>query len=376
MSEDSNRGGGGESSIIVDQAEHLNNILIDPISLSTIEDPVLTTCGHSFSRETIEDWLSKKQTCPLCHKTISKDQLTPNYSLKEIIDHLAAIQNNQNNQNIINSSSSFIQNDNSSSIISNNNVNSNNNNQNNDILSSQISMLANQLADLSSKIDQSTKIAKPIPKEKEYIIREIWGKETKACATMMQRSTWADPFMTYFFQGESWTKSGSEWYFGCMLNYALKRARVWGVFNNKPDRNGDQMLGVMICQPPNEVGVRIVEMIKAGMVLATYKMGIAPLSRVLNLFQKTEKVHSDVTRGRPHWYINAIIVDILMKRNHIGTDLINTVLQLADSQKVAVYIDTASSESLKFLEKFNFKIMYHSTENGMVDFWALLREPN
>lgn len=57
-----------------------------PISQEIMSDPVSTPYGNSFDRKSIEDWLNKKNTCPLSRKPLSQKDLIPNYSLKQSIE--------------------------------------------------------------------------------------------------------------------------------------------------------------------------------------------------------------------------------------------------------------------------------------------------
>jgi len=50
-----------------------------------MEEPVITSCGHTFEKSYIEQWLSKNEHCPICKKKINKD-LVSNFSLKAIIE--------------------------------------------------------------------------------------------------------------------------------------------------------------------------------------------------------------------------------------------------------------------------------------------------
>lgn len=56
-----------------------------PISQCIMEDPVITSCGHTFEHSYIKQWLGKNEHCPVCKKKINKD-LVSNYSLKAIIE--------------------------------------------------------------------------------------------------------------------------------------------------------------------------------------------------------------------------------------------------------------------------------------------------
>lgn len=43
---------------------------IDMISLEKLERPVVTKCGHVFSYEPLEEWLTMNETCPKCRTMI------------------------------------------------------------------------------------------------------------------------------------------------------------------------------------------------------------------------------------------------------------------------------------------------------------------
>jgi hypothetical protein len=43
---------------------------IDMITLEKLERPVVTTCGHVFSYDTLKKWLTMNDTCPKCRTMI------------------------------------------------------------------------------------------------------------------------------------------------------------------------------------------------------------------------------------------------------------------------------------------------------------------
>ena len=56
-----------------------------PISQSIMQDPVITSCGHTFEEYYIKQWLTNNNSCPTCKNKINNN-LTTNYVLKGIID--------------------------------------------------------------------------------------------------------------------------------------------------------------------------------------------------------------------------------------------------------------------------------------------------
>jgi len=62
-----------------------DELYICPISQCIMEDPVITSSGHTFERAFIQKWLNKNEHCPITKKKINKD-LVSNFALKAIIE--------------------------------------------------------------------------------------------------------------------------------------------------------------------------------------------------------------------------------------------------------------------------------------------------
>ncbi|KAL4297011.1 hypothetical protein GQ457_12G012620 [Hibiscus cannabinus] len=60
---------------------------ICPISLEIMKDPVTVPTGITYDRESIEEWLfsGKKATCPVTKQVIADCELTPNHTLRRLI---------------------------------------------------------------------------------------------------------------------------------------------------------------------------------------------------------------------------------------------------------------------------------------------------
>lgn len=62
---------------------------ICPIDFGVCRDPVLDQCGHSFGRFCINQWVNKKNTCPLTNNAYSENPVFPeNYAIKEFLNDL------------------------------------------------------------------------------------------------------------------------------------------------------------------------------------------------------------------------------------------------------------------------------------------------
>lgn len=60
---------------------------ICPISLQLMRDPVTVSTGITYDRENIEKWLfsTKNSTCPVTKQVLSCNDLTPNHTLRRLI---------------------------------------------------------------------------------------------------------------------------------------------------------------------------------------------------------------------------------------------------------------------------------------------------
>lgn len=59
---------------------------ICPITMSIMIDPVVAADGHTYERSAIEQWLVAHQTSPKTNLQLPHRMLTPNHSLKNLIN--------------------------------------------------------------------------------------------------------------------------------------------------------------------------------------------------------------------------------------------------------------------------------------------------
>lgn len=69
------------------QKREVPDYLCGKISFEILNDPVVTPFGITYERKDIEEHLDKiGHFDPICRQTLQKDQLIPNYSMKEVVD--------------------------------------------------------------------------------------------------------------------------------------------------------------------------------------------------------------------------------------------------------------------------------------------------
>lgn len=70
---------------MANQIQALRQELICPLSFELFKDPRIenNSCGHTFEKSWIEEWLSENQTCPLSRNQLTKEDLVPHIGLRD-----------------------------------------------------------------------------------------------------------------------------------------------------------------------------------------------------------------------------------------------------------------------------------------------------
>lgn len=153
--------------------------------------------------------------------------------------------------------------------------------------------------------------------------------------------------------------------------YGVNHGRVWGAF----DSQSNKLKGLAILQPPYESGISTWNLLKLGMGSAPFKFGFTASWRMYSCLQQSEKTHASVIQT-PHWALYTIGVDTPFQCKGIGTILVQAILPIVDAESLPCYLDTASERSLKFFQKFGWKIAKEEKKPSCgPKYWALLREP-
>jgi hypothetical protein len=79
---------------------------VDAITMEMMDDPVITCDGQTYDRRSIEEWLRNRNTSPLTGALLASKTLTPNISLKKLIDDYKA--QVARNHNVVSASQSSL----------------------------------------------------------------------------------------------------------------------------------------------------------------------------------------------------------------------------------------------------------------------------
>jgi len=90
------------------------------------------------------------------------------------------------------------------------------------------------------------------------------------------------------------------------------------------------------------------------------------------IFQKFDKIRP----RQPYWYVLILGVHPDHQGKGLGRELLRKVLQKADEDRVAVYLESANPRNLDFYRKHGFEVMAEIVPVvGCPRIWGLFREP-
>jgi len=142
----------------------------DPVRLEIMRDAVVTSCGHSFSAETLTEWLAKQPSCPVCKHVLTTADVKPNYALREAIQ---------------------------------------------------------QYLTASPPVSQAALV--PL----RGVAKELHPDHQESASDVLERAFRSDAYIKYIFSsGAAWVIPACLWLLQCIVNYGVQYGRVWGYYTS------------------------------------------------------------------------------------------------------------------------------------------------
>lgn len=135
------------------------------------------------------------------------------------------------------------------------------------------------------------------------------------------------------------------------------------------------IVGVACWLPPDKSSITLVRQIRAGMLRLPLRFGIKGFRRLVAYDNMAQKLHHDHA-GDPHWYLSAIGVEPERQGQGIGGALMQPILERADADRLACYLETHVESNVRLYEKHGFGIARKAEVPGHpIPVWAMLRRP-
>lgn len=190
--------------------------------------------------------------------------------------------------------------------------------------------------------------------------------QLKQAANVFFKAFYNYPQMVYYFPDEVLRQRYLEWYFSCVLDYALR----YGEVHLNPD-----VTAFAAWIPPERTSASMWGYIRSGFLLAPIRFGIKKYMRVVDCEDYTGKIHKELMPG-PHYYVWGLGVDPLYQGRGIGTALLQPGLATARAKSLPVYLETHDPKNIRFYEKLGFEMIREdSVPQHNLPFWCFRLQP-
>jgi ribosomal protein S18 acetylase RimI-like enzyme len=133
--------------------------------------------------------------------------------------------------------------------------------------------------------------------------------------------------------------------------------------------------GVICWLHPGQTDVTIGRVIRSGLYMLPRWMGLSAYLRFNSYLKLSERLRKENTPDK-FWYLWVIGVDPSCQGKGIGGKLIRPILERADAEGAACYLETESEKNLDFYKKHLFQIKTNASVPGSdLMVWSMRRDP-
>ena len=183
---------------------------------------------------------------------------------------------------------------------------------------------------------------------------------------MLGRAFFDDPLMEYIFPDEARRERPLTWLMERGARYGLRFGEVHTTVG---------VDGAAVWLPPGETDMPLLRMMRVGMLIAPFRVGLGAFRRFLAVSDYMEKLHKrDVPHQ--HWYLAILGVDPSRQGQGIGGALIQPIVARADGAGLPCYLETMKERNVTFYKKHGFNVVVEGDlPNGGPYFSTMRREP-
>lgn len=189
----------------------------------------------------------------------------------------------------------------------------------------------------------------------------------REAARVLARAFDDEPGVLWLFPDAGKRKRFLFWAFLRETRYA----RLYGEAYTTADGVG----GVAMWLPPDQPFFTLARFVTNGYLGLLFKMGPVPLVKFLASMNRLDSLHRRDAPAR-HWYLATLGVDPPRQGRGVGGALIQPVLERADNEGIACYLETGKVINVRFYRKHGFEVVDEGDAPlGGPRYWTMLREP-
>lgn len=162
-------------------------------------------------------------------------------------------------------------------------------------------------------------------------------------ATEILASAFAgDPILCFL------TAEARKWLCSIALRYSQPFNHVYKTAND--------LKGIAAWIPPGYFPLSWLRLLQVGAYAIPFQLGWSSTKQFMSLLSTLDKFHE---RDLPiaHWYLFMLGVAPAYQGQGIGSALIQPILQQADVQGLPCYLETSTSEAVRFYQKHRFEVL-------------------
>ncbi len=158
-------------------------------------------------------------------------------------------------------------------------------------------------------------------------------------------------------------------------------ASLYGAILSDCFRNGEvyqlgSARGIACWLPPSRTNLSLWRQIRGGMLALPWHFGIRGFRTLVAYGDVGDRLHHQYA-PMPHWFLTAIGVRPSEQGQGVGSSLIRPMLERADAEGLACWLDTHQEKNVRLYEKLGFEVCERATVAGhSISVYGMLRPAN
>ena len=192
-------------------------------------------------------------------------------------------------------------------------------------------------------------------------------RQKKKASDVIAAAFFDYPMFTFYFPDPKRRAHYLPWYLGNVLNCALSYGEVYTT---------PEISGVIFTLPPGHTKISQSEYIRNGFLLTPFLLGFWNFVRSQDCEKFVGDTHEKIMNHRPHYYLWGLAVDPSQKRRGVGTALLKPIIDIADSEKKPIYLETHDETNVAYYQRWGFSLIHTGKiPKYELPIWCMLREP-
>jgi ribosomal protein S18 acetylase RimI-like enzyme len=198
-------------------------------------------------------------------------------------------------------------------------------------------------------------------------IRQLTWTQRQPAAQCLAQAFELDPLMVSLLPDPRTRCQRLSRFCGLVVQHGLRYGEVYA--------SGEELCGVAIWLPPQQVHVSLPRLLYSGGWLLPFRVGIRGTWRMLAFRSFADRRWRQLADS-PHWLLHMLGVAPPYQGQGHASRLLASMLQRLDQRRVACALETANARNTAIYERFGFRVLEQTQppRNKLIC-WFMLRAP-